>query len=1300
MQRPVSELIFEAFDSARRKGNRPLWWRMNAGELKGRILRLTDSEFTESDYGAKSFSEFLTLFPQVVLVDTFAVPPVAELVPLTLRRDFQLALDGLKKGVAFRYDHETGTAREPSPTNKSLRNLPGIDDSEILDLKLALFDLFSQHINADERKLIQSWCDRADFSRPDIVAVSEGWEVALVWHYWGKLQDWFETNFTTSSWVSVWEHDPLEEPPVSTDLFGHTTIWDTDDVIECRLNGDNLGIGELLVASISQSRAEDYESEVSWAIASWSAPIGGIESYSSIRLIIENIDKFEPVSLGTSIVNVCHRLRLLGVYDPQGLSDLVFRCADSIREKFSVDNDVRATEVSNRAVAALVASRRSLENKLETFLNTNAISAKQPSVDLVRELRRARTYCLIEEEAQYQEVEALLGSGFRKFCECCERHSIPDVVRRADELREQLERLDLATPKTRRHSALWREVVSPIREHVRRLIRESSRRSADFLRPEITIRGKTIKTNLDTPNVQSTFQFEVSNVGHGAASKVRITPPSDDEKFSLDILDPYEEFALEPQTSRLVRFGIVLTEPVSSLSIPLQISCVAESSEPIKIEHTLLLEKQANQPDWSVLLANPPYSTNPITSKDKLFGRDEVLQNLILNATGGASTFLWGQKRVGKTSVLQVLVSELREYPQIASMIMRMGELTALHEGQIAYRIAQRINKECDHAIEPPGEDQFGAGMSRLVPFVEDLVRRNAEQKFLVVVDEFDDLDHAFYMGERGRQFVKALRSLSEIGLTFFFVGSERMNSIYRRHQTDLNKWINVQLDRIENREDCISLVTRPVDGKIEYAQDAIEFIVNYCDGSPFYMHIFCAAVFQICVKEQKTFVSLIDVQVAREQTLRSIGIANFSHFWDDNPELDTVEKERQSAENCIILSCIASLGGQYESIDDVYSAQNTLGLSRSEWCGVENVRSGLDRLKSRGVISAFGNDEINQVRLPIFRDWLTQGSSKLVERWRGYLSELSDPDEAGGSSSERNLGEELIFPISEDDLLSVSQNLNYLGHQVDVFKIKQWLRQFDDDVRIEIAFSLLKQLVAHGYVDEGTRASKYRVIEEVIASLRRDIGEGVWKIHRGKKANLCVTHVDSDTKSGAMVARELGNRLMAGKRGPIGNMKNWMLNNLSNDPVIVIADDFFATGSTMDKGLMRFITSIGDELFDTYASEGRVLCCSLFSFPEAISFLRDKYPNITFESASVLDDRVKAFSEDAGIFSDDSERRFAHDMLVQLGRELVPQHPLGFGELGALVVFHDTVPNNTLPIFWSSGTVNEQQWHPLFPRP
>ncbi len=101
----------------------------------------------------------------------------------------------------------------------------------------------------------------------------------------------------------------------------------------------------------------------------------------------------------------------------------------------------------------------------------------------------------------------------------------------------------------------------------------------------------------------------------------------------------------------------------------------------------------------------------------------------------------------------------------------------------------------------------------------------------------------------------------------------------------------------------------------------------------------------------------------------------------------------------------------------------------------------------------------------------------------------------------------------------------------------------------------------------------------------------------------------------------------------------------------------------------------------------------------QALQLMRAKHPNVKFLAAHVFSDELRALDPDANIFKDEKEISFAREVLVQIGRELYPQFPLGFGEMGALVAFHNTAPNNTLPIFWCSGKANEKTWRPLFPR-
>ncbi len=592
--------------------------------------------------------------------------------------------------------------------------------------------------------------------------------------------------------------------------------------------------------------------------------------------------------------------------------------------------------------------------------------------------------------------------------------------------------------------------------------------------------------------------------------------------------------------------------------------------------------------------------------------------------------------------------------------------------------------------------------MGRLVSFTESLLERSQSRKFIIIIDEFDDIDSKFYLGERGKQFVKALRSISEAGLTFFFVGSERMEAIYHVHQADLNKWTNVHLDKIVSRTECKSLIESPVKGAIEFSKEAIDFIVDYTDGNPFYINNFCFYVFDRCLQEHRTFVDGNDTNAVRQHMLRALGESNFAQFWQDNPILDAKERQQAESEICIALACISIIGGHYESVDDLVAAQEGLPLAQNDYATENELRRACERLFSRRIIKKREAEDQFFIGLQIFGEWLRENAvAKLLPNWTKYRAiqrtEVVQPEMSAVIDKH---SEPIGFLIPEDELLAISQKLIYCGRQKDVAEIRSWLRQFDDDSRIEVAFQLLKRLAEKGFINEGSRSLAYSKIEEMVKARRLEVGDKKWKVERGRLDNLCLAYVDSGVKSGAATARELRNIMRPGKCGAAEEMGTWMERHLDDDPLLVIVDDFAGTGDSLVKGISRLRDKIERGVWLKYLKEGRISLFIMYSFPEALDNIRSKCGGIHVVGSTVLGDELRSCADDSGIFEYEGERRFARDVVLQLGRELYPDAPLGFGGLGALVAFHNTIPNNTLPIFWSNGRVGGRAWNPIFPRP
>ena len=230
------------------------------------------------------------------------------------------------------------------------------------------------------------------------------------------------------------------------------------------------------------------------------------------------------------------------------------------------------------------------------------------------------------------------------------------------------------------------------------------------------------------------------------------------------------------------------------------------------------------------------------------------------------------------------------------------------------------------------------------------------------------------------------------------------------------------------------------------------------------------------------------DVEQVRRGLVRELGPTNFAHFWEDVPVLDPNDKRRSVAQNCLFLACVSALGsGGYESLDDLVDAQAQMNLEPRDRLPAQELQEVETGLLRRRVISRSksGGRRV-EVELPVFRDWLLEkGEAELLPVWRTFQ------DEEAAEPAEQEPGSLMIveaaaFPIEEDKLLSVSEKLVYLGKQKDVAEVRRWLRQFDDDARIEVAFLLLKRLVEYGFVNDGAFVNGLAKMEESVRARRQ----------------------------------------------------------------------------------------------------------------------------------------------------------------------------------------------------------------------
>jgi hypothetical protein len=1324
-------LVKAAFLQAQRKGGSGANM-MTMAVLKNRLLQITDRRFDTNDFGAVDMRAFVTLLtpifklvnqddkeyiclektgvdndaPKVVLARHFPVRAPAESVQEAaakpkedvprrgrIREDLWTALMDYASGNVYVWDSSDGLARPKRRGDSNLPIVPTLTPVELAEWRRTFLEEQRDYLQGSELASAQRWQEQGLATAYLPGSMQQIWNRELAARVRQRSAAFFAALTETSLGSAATAAIPTEAETANDAL--------ADSLTAARNRGDGFTVGELLAKQLPGTAVEQVSPLLARVVSAWASPRGLHLEPDSLASLQERANSFSGGSLAVAFVNAIHRI---DATDP-GLSeearDFAFKLKDEIATAYGVQRN-SPIEMCRAALVRLEEHWAAAAASVVRFLRTTPATAKIASIDLLKVTHRLQPMLIPAEKEFLSDLDVLLGPAFRKICEAHERNEDTDVVRRAPELLENIKIQSPTSGDPRLGSQAWQAFVKPVLDHLTSIIEDASSRGETALAPVLALRNPSTKADLRAIGAEVFLSFTLRNIGKGHARDVSLQRgPTQEQMFDLAIVEPTGPFDVPANGERLVRIRLVLSKPQTEIQIPIQWTCVTGAEKTSVQSDRLLILQQVTEPNWESMLAEPPYSLNPIKRPERLHGRDSLLRKLNLAAMAGTSTFVWGQKRIGKTSLLQVLAAKLTEREDTTCILLRMGELASLHEGQLAHRIARRLVQKASSAIQVPAESEFGAGINLLVPFVEQLSATHPKQKFVVIIDEFDDLDAAFYTGERGRQFIKGLRSASEAGLTFFFIGSERMDAIFSRHQADLNKWTNVRLDRIDSAADCRSLIEAPVGGAIEFDPEAIEFITGYTSGNPFFINNFCYQIFDRCLQEHRTFVDANDTSAIRQQLLRSLGATNFSHFWEDNPVLDAAEKRRDAAENCVALSCISALGGRYEGVDELLEAQDSLPIDAQDRAQGSVLRRACARLLQRGVLEQRKDGEGLVVALQIFREWLGENArAQLLPIWCNFLEaervtrtgedELQTPVDTADTA----------FPISDDDMLIVAQRLIYCGRQKDVAEIKSWLRQFDDDSRIEIAFLLLQRMADKGFINEGMRGVQLEKVEQTILARRNGVGHGIWKIVKGRRDNLAIGYLDAEHKSGATMARDLKSRVLPGKCVPAAELGQWMRMHLEADAMVAIVDDFSGTGETMLKGLRKFKAAVGSDTWERYVQESRIAVFIMFSFPEALGAIRSEFPEITVHSATVFGDELRACSDQASIFSTEDERVFAQDVVQQIGRELVPGTPLGHGAMGVLVIFHNTAPNNTLPIFWSGGSVQERPWKPLFPRP
>lgn len=696
--------------------------------------------------------------------------------------------------------------------------------------------------------------------------------------------------------------------------------------------------------------------------------------------------------------------------------------------------------------------------------------------------------------------------------------------------------------------------------------------------------------------------------------------------------------------------------------------------------------------DWDCLRTKQPYSIEVAEGVDFVgrSGKVEAISARYARERMGSS-FITGQKRVGKTSLAKAVAARvIALIPDVEVLYLEYGQYSNMDPVETVKNLGLELAEFMCRFIPDPtrlASLSFQGSLSALSKLAEELVALAPKRRFIFILDEFDEIDPALYrFGPLAEAFFSNLRTLSaKRNVAFLLVGGEKMPFVMSAQGDQLNKFVSERLDyfNLANEwENFVELIRRPVTPDLHWSDLAVKMVFDLTHGHPYYTKLVCASVYSNAVNERDTEITESDVKFCTKRLVSELDSNSFAHLWkdgisaSDQQQAEVLELNRRR----VLCACARTLiDGQPLTIEKITANKAGLQINPA------HIHTTLMDFVRRGILAE--KDGGYSIVIPLFGSWLAEvGTSRLMA---DALAEEYESKEQEIEESSR---------INSIEIVELTKKWKtYRGQQVGDEAVRAWLDQVRTNQERRLLFKLLTHLRFVNHIE----------IREKVSLAHGMLGQFLPTFYQEKKTDrrrdILITWVDGAGKSGntfaGLYAEE--NRISTTCIVAPESISKWLDSNQSAPPAaIVVVDDFIGTGESLSTNMKAFVGGLDGRLRRLNV---KLLVVAVMATAKGEKVARDRVAKLDCDAelrvVEVLSNKHYAFAEDSAIWTTTDERGRAFELCQRLGSRIHKQNPLGFGDQGLLLVFQDTCPNNSLPIIHgrSGGT---EPWQPLFERP
>jgi hypothetical protein len=293
-------------------------------------------------------------------------------------------------------------------------------------------------------------------------------------------------------------------------------------------------------------------------------------------------------------------------------------------------------------------------------------------------------------------------------------------------------------------------------------------------------------------------------------------------------------------------------------------------------------------------IPNPYVAGPPLRGNSPIFvGREDMItfiQEALDSEDGGHAFVLIGQRRMGKTSLLQQLPWRLGEQYIVVYLD---GQALAIEPGMASFFHDWACQTAGAVGLPRPEGTRFQTSPSTVFTqaFLPQAIAAAQDKRLLFLFDEFEELEQRVTGNQLEPEIFPYLRHLVQHGerLAFIFAGThklEELNPVY------WSSFFNIALHRrlgVLDEVNARRLITMPVASHLLYDDLALEKMARATSGHPYFLQLLCQTIVFTANQEQRNWVAISHVNSALDQVLE-LGEAHFVFLW----EHQTTPEEKQ----------------------------------------------------------------------------------------------------------------------------------------------------------------------------------------------------------------------------------------------------------------------------------------------------------------------------------------------------------------------------------------------------------------------